>query len=45
MKEYGWTVNEVNEQPYEKLCHLIIDKEKKSQQQQVISGADFINSL
>lgn len=45
MKEYGWTINEVNEQPYEKLMQLIINKEKKSQSEHLISGADFIKSL
>ncbi|WP_179287271.1 hypothetical protein [Salinicoccus roseus] len=45
MKEYGWTVNEVNSQPYEKLMHLIIDKEKKAQKEQVMHGADFIKNL
>ena len=45
MREYGWTLNEVNQQPYEKLMKLIINKEKKSQENQLITGADFIKSL
>ncbi|MEY8559603.1 hypothetical protein AALF85_02670 [Jeotgalicoccus halotolerans] len=45
MREFGWTINQVNEQPYEKLMELIINKEKKSQDKQLINGADFIKSL
>lgn len=45
MKEYGWTINEVNEQPYEKLMELIINKETKAKEEQLMSGADFIKSL
>ena len=45
MREFGWTINEVNQQPYEKLMELIIDKEKKTQDEQLINGADFIKSL
>lgn len=45
MREFGWTINEVNQQPYEKLMELIIDKEKKNQKNELINGADFIKSL
>lgn len=45
MREYNWTLNEVNEQPYEKLMNLIINKEKKDKKSEVVSGADFIKNL
>lgn len=45
MEKYGWTLNEVNEQPYESLMKLIIRKEQKDQKNELINGADFIKSL
>lgn len=42
MKNYGWTIKEVDEAPYERLLELIIEKEKK---EKVMSAADFIGSL
>ncbi|SDK43629.1 hypothetical protein SAMN05216187_108128 [Jeotgalicoccus aerolatus] len=45
MREFGWTINQVNQQPYEKLMELIIDKEKKTQDNTLMNGADFIKNL
>ncbi|WP_017548663.1 hypothetical protein [Salinicoccus carnicancri] len=44
MKQYGWTIQEVDGSPYEKLLTLIIEKEQQKQDE-VMNGADFINSL
>ena len=45
MREFGWTINDVDDQPYERLMSLIIDKGKKDKQNEVMSGADFIKNL
>lgn len=45
MEKYGWTLNEVNEQPYESLMKLIIRKEQQEQQETLMTGADFIKSI
>lgn len=45
MREFGWTINQVNQQPYEKLMELIIDKEKNTQDNTLMNGADFIKNL
>ncbi|WP_176754087.1 hypothetical protein [Lacicoccus qingdaonensis] len=45
MREFGWTIEEVDSQPYEKLMKLIINKEKKENKNEVMSGADFIKNL
>ncbi|WP_271396887.1 hypothetical protein [Salinicoccus roseus] len=44
MKQYGWTIKEVDEAPYERLMELIIEKESEKKGE-VMSADEFIRTL
>lgn len=44
MKQYGWTIKEVDEAPYERLMELIIEKETEKKGE-VMSADEFIRTL
>lgn len=46
MEAYGWTIKQVNEQPYEQLMKLIIsEEEKKAEGKEAVPLADFVSKL
>lgn len=46
METFGWTVKQVNEQPYEQLLKLIIsEEEKKSEKEKAVPLASFVSKL
>ncbi|KAA9534136.1 hypothetical protein [Listeria monocytogenes] len=46
METFGWTVKQVNEQPYEQLLKLIIsEEEKRSEEEKAVPLADFVTKL
>lgn len=46
MEAFGWTVKQVNEQPYEQLLKLIIsEEEQKTEGKDVVPLADFVTKL
>lgn len=45
MREFKWTINEVDSQPYEKLMKLVLDKEKENVENNLQDGAEFIKNL
>ncbi|WP_176717534.1 hypothetical protein [Brochothrix thermosphacta] len=46
MTSYGWTVTEVDSQPYERLLTLVLEKEtKKAKKQKAIPAHEFLDRL
>lgn len=44
MEKYGWTIQQVDESPYERMMELIIEKESEKEPE-TMSAAEWIKSL